>query len=270
MTEPAPRVILIVLDGLRHSTARDTLGWLEGQVRADRAHCAAIDAELPAQSRPLYETILTGRTPAEHGVASNAIVRRSTGDNLFARVRAAGRRSAAAAYHWVSELYVSAPFDPLTDRLLLDGSGDITDGLFYWDDAYPDAHLFSDAHALITRSAPDFLLLHPMNVDDAGHKAGGSSKLYRDTARAQGDLLARFAPLWQALGYTVIVTADHGMSDDGNHSGPAPDEAQVPLYTLGFRAEPAPLQTELAGLCCRLMQIEPGALRPYDGELTRC
>lgn len=60
MTEPAPRVILIVLDGLRHSTARDTLGWLEGQVRAGRAHCAAINAELPAQSRPLYETILTG------------------------------------------------------------------------------------------------------------------------------------------------------------------------------------------------------------------
>ena len=269
MSQSTP-VILIVLDGLRHDTARETLGWLEGQVRAGRAACGRVSSELPAQSRPLYETILTGRTPAEHGVSANAVVRRSEGDNLFALVRAAGMGTAAAAYHWVSELYLSAPFDPLRDRICLDGDGDIQNGLFYWDDAYPDSHLFADAHALISRAAPAFLLLHPMNVDDAGHKAGGASKLYRDTARAQGDLLARYVPVWQAQGYRVIVTADHGMSDHGNHSGPAPDEAQVPFYTLGFTASPAPLQVEIAGLCCRLLGVDPGGLRPYAGEIAPC
>ncbi len=126
-----------------------------------------LTCELPAMSRPLYETLLTGRKPVDHGVVSNGVVRRSLGDNLFARVRAQGGVTAAAAYHWVSELYVSCPFDRYRDRILVDGTGDITHGVFYWDDAYPDGHLFADAEWLIRSKSPDFLLLHPMNVDDA-------------------------------------------------------------------------------------------------------
>ncbi|WP_435169164.1 alkaline phosphatase family protein [Falsirhodobacter sp. 1013] len=266
---PSTRVILIVLDGLRHTTARETLGWLEGQVRAGLAGCHRIEAELPAISRPLYETILTGRSPAQHGIVSNHIRRASEGDSVFSRVRAAGGRTAAAAYHWISELYVSTPFDPARDRLRLDDDGAITDGVFYWDDAYPDDHLFADAQALIARGQPHFLLLHPMNVDDAGHKWGGSSRPYRDAARAQGDLLARYLPGWQAQGYDIIVTADHGMSDDHSHAGPLPDEVEVPFYTLGFTLDTAPLQTEIAGLCCRLAGVDPGALPPYAGGINR-
>lgn len=261
------KVILIVLDGLRHDTARDTLGWLEGQVRAGRAECHAITCELPAISRPLYETILTGRSPAVHGITSNHVRRRSFGDNLFGRIRAAGGTTAAAAYHWVSELYVSTPFDPATDRLLLDDAGDITHGLFYWNDAYPDDHLFADAEALLRRD-PDFLLLHPMNVDDEGHKAGGNSVPYRNAARNQGDLLARYVPGWQARGYTVLVTADHGMGDDGNHSGPPEAESRVPFYALGPKLEPAPEQVQIAGLVCRLMGVDPGTMPAYAGRIA--
>lgn len=265
------KVILIVLDGLRHDTARETLGWLEGQVRAGQAQCHALSCELPAMSRPLYETILTGRPPAVHGVVSNHVTRRSQGDNLFARVRAAGGNTAAAAYHWVSELYVSCPFDRYRDRILVDGSGDITHGLFYWDDAYPDSHLFADAEWLVRSKAPDFLLLHPMNVDDAGHKHGGDSVGYRNAARTQGDLLARHLPGWVEAGYTVIVTADHGMGDDGNHAGPTPEETEVPFYTVGFRLErDQPLaQTEIAGLVCRLMDIDAGSMPIFDGAIER-
>lgn len=264
------KVILVVLDGLRYDAARTCLGYLEGLVAAGRADVRKVTCELPAMSRPLYETILTGRAPVDHGIVSNGIQRRSRGDNLFARCRAAGRTTAAAAYHWVSELYVSTPFDPHRDRILLDGTGDINHGVFYWSDGYPDSHLFADAEWLIRARDPDFLLLHPMNVDDAGHKHGGASTGYRDAARIQGDLLARYLPGWLETGRQVIVMADHGMGDDGNHAGPVPTETDVPFYTVGFAVEPGRIirQPEVAGLICRLMGIAPGALPAYEGPIA--
>lgn len=263
------KVILIVLDGLRYDAARSCLGYMEGLVQAGLAEMCKLTCELPAMSRPLYETLMTGRRPVEHGIVSNGVVRRSVGDNLFARCRAAGKVTAAAAYHWVSELYVSCPFDRYRDRILVNGSGDISHGVFYWEDHYPDSHLFADAEWLIRSQSPDFLLLHPMNVDDAGHRHGGDSTGYRNAARLQGDLLARHVPGWLELGYKVIVTADHGMGDDGNHAGPTPQETEVPFYTLGFRLGSGVdlAQTQIAGLICRLMDVDSGQMPPYDGAL---
>lgn len=265
------RVVLVVLDGLRLDTARDCLGYLEALVAAGRAGVRALTCELPAQSRPLYETILTGRAPADHGIVSNGIRRRSQGDNLFARCRSAGRTTAAAAYHWVSELYVSTPFDAHRDRVLVDGDGDIAHGLFYWSDDYPDSHLFADAEWLVRARDPDFLLVHPMNVDAAGHRHGGNSAAYRKAARQQGDLLARHLPGWRASGRRVIVMADHGMGDDGDHAGPVPAETAVPFYTLGFTIEAAQdlRQTHVAGLVCALMGIDPGALPAFPGRIAQ-
>jgi predicted AlkP superfamily pyrophosphatase or phosphodiesterase len=264
------KVILIVLDGLRYDAARSCLGYMEGLVQAGRAEVRKVTCELPAMSRPLYETLLTGRKPVDHGVVSNGVVRRSGEDNLFARCRLAGKVTAAAAYHWVSELYVSCPFDRHRDRILVDGAGDITHGLFYWDDHYPDSHLFADAEWLIRAKAPDFLLLHPMNVDDAGHKHGGDSIGYRNAARTQGDLLARHLPGWLNAGFKIIVTADHGMGDDGNHAGPTPAETEVPFYSLGFQLGPDVVlgQTRIAGLICLLLGIDPGAIPTYDGAVS--
>ena len=68
---------------------------------------------------------------------------------------------------------------------------------------------------------------------------------------------------------TLAVTADHGMGDDGNHAGPTPQETHVPFYALGFRlGDGSDLrQTEIAGLICRLMRIDPGLMARYSGEI---
>ena len=67
----------------------------------------------------------------------------------------------------------------------------------------------------------------------------------------------------------MIVTADHGMGDDGNHAGPTPEETEVPFYTVGFRLDrDAPIkQTEIAGLVCRLMEIDPGQMPAFSGAV---
>ncbi|UXM94496.1 alkaline phosphatase family protein [Bartonella sp. HY329] len=263
------KLILVVLDGLRYDTARECLGYLEGLIDLKRGNVTKLRCELPAMSRPLYETLLTGRSPADHGVVSNAIVRRSNGDNIFALCRKSNLTTAAAAYYWVSELYVNAPFDYKKDRILIDQTKDINYGVFYWDDSYPDSHLFADAQNLINRFSPEFLLLHPMNIDDAGHKSGGNSVTYRNNARKAGDLLAQYMPNWLEQGYKVIVTADHGMGDDGNHSGPLPSESEVPFYWFGFDMSVEALrQTEIAALCCAVLGVDAASLTSFSGKLA--
>ncbi len=254
------RTIFIVLDGLRYATARECLGYMEALVAASDAQVYRVKSELPSISRPLYETLMTGLPPVEHGVTSNGVVRRSRCKNVFSLARKKGLVTAAAAYYWYFELYNQAPFSP-EFRHISDHDGDIQHGAFYWQDHYPDDHLFADADDLLRRHTPDFLLLHPMNIDDIGHRHGAASRQYRDTARNAADLLARYVPQWRAAGYTVIVTSDHGMSDDGNHGGPHEDEATVPLYTVGadiFNLDSAIElhQTELAGLISELLGIE--------------
>lgn len=108
------------------------------------------------------------------------------------------------------------------------------------------------------RYHPDFLLIHPMNIDDVGHRHGLSSPLYRNAARNADGLLARYLADWLAAGYQVMITADHGMNDDHSHGGVLPEERQIPLLVFGeaFSQNDAnPQQTELCGTLCELLQV---------------
>lgn len=265
------KMVFILLDGLRHGTARDCLGYMEGLVAAGEAQVYEVRSELPSISRPLYETLMSGLPPVVHGVTSNAVVRRSQVKTIFSLATEAGLVTAAAAYHWYFELYNQAPFSP-EFRHVEDFPGDIRHGSFYWADPYPDDHLFADADVLLRRHSPDFLLLHPMNIDDAGHRYGGASREYRNAARNAGDLLARYLPQWRQAGYAVLVTSDHGMSDDGSHGGPHETETHVPLYTVGadvFTLAPdaKPAQTDIAGLACAVLGIADHGLPVPEGVL---
>jgi len=159
----------------------------------------------------------------------------------------------------VSELYNRTPFVPARDRHTDAPDLPIQYAHFYSDDSYPDSHLFEDAESLRLRHDPDFLLIHPMNIDDAGHKSGLSSPQYRNRARIADGLLSQWMPLWLAEGYQVMVTADHGMNDDRSHGGILPEETTVPLFVFGraFSLQPdlAPQQTDLCGTLCELLEV---------------
>lgn len=264
------KTIFILLDGLRYSTARDCLGYMEGLVAAGQAQVYPVRSELPSLSRPLYETLMTGLAPITHGVTSNSVVRGSSFPNVFSLASAAGLTTAAAAYSWYFELYNKAPFTP-EFRHIENFDGGIRHGSFYWADHYPDSHLFADADHLARKHNPDFLLVHSMNIDDEGHKHGGTSQQYRNAARGAGDLLARYLPAWHSAGYSIIVTSDHGMSDDGNHGGPHETEASVPFYTFGDRftaSETGLAQTDIAGLILALLRIPDHGMAVPQGILT--
>lgn len=173
MTEMNNKLIVVVLDGLRYEAAREYMGYMEHLVEQGKISCHRVKSELPSLSRPLYEVLLTGTSVTKNGITANHIVRPSHEESVFHLAVAANLRTAAVAYHWVSELYNSAPFDPLADRHQHNVMKPIQHGSFYFEDHYPDSHVFADAVYLRSAYDPHFLYIHSMNIDDAGHRYGG-------------------------------------------------------------------------------------------------
>lgn len=253
------KVILVVLDGLAYETAEQCMGFLQGLKEQGLATLYKMQCELPSKSRPLYETILTGVPPVLSGVVHNEVVRNSNQQSVFSLAREAGLVSAAAAFHWFSELYNRSPYDAVRDRHTLDPEQLIPYGCFYHGDHYPDSYLYLDAESLRRRHNPDFLLIHPMNIDNAGHKAGLDSAHYRNAVRHSDGELSKYLPVWIEAGYQIMITADHGMNADKSHGGILPEERDVPLFVIGkgftHQQSCAPKQTQICGSVCELLGI---------------
>lgn len=258
------RLIFVLVDGLAWH-ASSAMGFMRALAEEGSSGQFRVCSGLPSLSRPLYETVLTGLSPLRHGILSNGQRGMSASDNLFSLCRAGGLRTAAAAYYWISELYNRTPFDPLRDLCIDDDAFSIQRGRFYYEDSFPDEHLFYQAERMRLDWDPHFLMIHPMNVDDAGHRHGGDSRGYRESARRVDDILSRFVPRWLTEGYCVVVTADHGMAADGNHRGDSLEEREVPLWVGGegfargvFDGETVS-QLQVAPLLCAALDIAPAA-----------
>ena len=257
------KVILVILDGLRFDIARSSMGYMSHLIEVSQASLHQVRAELPTLSRPLYEVLLTGTPASVNGITANNVAHLSEQTSLFHLASQQGLTTAAAAYHWFSELYNRSPFNFFSDREQHSLNAPIQHGKFYFDDTYPDSHLFADAEVLRQDWNPDFMLVHPMGIDYAGHRFGADSKEYRGRVLATDSLLAQYLPRWLAAGYTLLVTADHGMNADGQHGGILPDVREVPLFWVGVdSATQNPLanlkeisQLAIAPLICQLLAL---------------
>jgi len=255
------KAILILSDGLRYDTAVAGMGYLGHLVESKQASLYKIWGEVPSMSRPMYETVHTGLTASEHGIVSNAVVRRSNQPNLFQVFRDAGKTTAAAAYWWFSELYNRAPYDPIEDGEVDDDSLLIQHGRFYRIDQYPDPELFHAAARLVRRFQPDYLLLHPMGMDNAGETYGADSPEYRNQAIYQDAWLAPLIVEWMERGYVILVTGDHGINADHRHGGTTAEMREVPLYLIrpgvpgvGDAGE-TKSQLQIAPTLCKLLGV---------------
>ena len=232
------KVIFVIIDAQGFETATQRAGFLEHLTKAGMCAKYRVQSGLPSSSRPMYETLMTGVPVATHGIYSNNIICPSRCENLFSMTLAHGLVNAAAAYGWISELYTGrCPFDLTVDRMTLAGCGDISHGIFYIADDYPDSHLYADAEALRLNYHPDFLLVHPMNVDLEGHRFTCTSREYGHASEVSFDQIAVLFDRWRADGYDLVVTGDHGMDELGMHGGDSPSQREVPLYIVSDRVE---------------------------------
>jgi predicted AlkP superfamily pyrophosphatase or phosphodiesterase len=255
------KVILVVSDGMRYDAAVNGMGFLMHLVELKLASLYKVIGELPTLSRPMYETIHTGMPVWEHGIYSNATVRRSNQPNIFELAVQAGKTTAAAAYYWFSDLYNRAPYDRINDREVDDDKLLIQHGRFYTPDEYPDVELFATAGMLVRKFNPDYFLVHPSGMDYTGETFGSDTPIYRKTATRQDAHLSNLVPEWMEKGYTVLFTGDHGVNADGTHGGTTPELRNVPLFIIRpgvagkGNTEETVSMLQIAPTICRLLGL---------------
>jgi hypothetical protein len=204
---PARRMLFIVLDGARRDAA-DAVPVLR-ELR-HRGGYAELEADLPTISAAQYVSLITGATPQTSGRRSNDDISVVRLDSVPDVVRRAG--GSTAVY---------------------------SDSVDWWPQLFPGAF---DAHECtrrfdraldLTRGRHDFVLVHLIAFDDAGHAFGATDPVYRVGAALEvqwkiSALLAR----WGDWG-PVVVTADHGHRDGGGHGGDEPDVRDTFLIVAG-------------------------------------
>ena len=259
------KVILVLIDALGFQAASDRCGYLGHLTEYGQCAKYRVKGELPAVSRPMYETVMTGLPVYRHGITTNAYMGASRFPNIFSLCKQHGLKTAAAAYMWMAELYNGTPaYDVRFDRFQIHRGGQIDYGIFYCEDAYPDTHLYADGYYLSQAYQPDFLLIHPMGVDFAGHQAGSDSFAYQHAVENSMKALAFYLPIWRQQGYSVVITADHGMDGLGIHCGDTAIQREVPLFILSERVKAGDFsdgmisQLNVAPLVCMLLGIPPG------------
>lgn len=255
------KTVFILLDACQYEAGTRNLGYLEHLIDYQKGAKYKVKGELPSLSRPIYATLLTGTPVYSHGITTNDVLKTLNCDNVFSLCKKHGGKTAAAAYHWFGELYNHIPFCIEHDRIQLQSSETIDSGIYYWDDSYPDSHLFADGEFLRQNQNPDFLLIHSMAIDDQGHKHGAGSREYEEAVAIAGHMIANLLPLWLDSGYNIVITADHGINEFGIHGGTDSPQRDVPLYIFSDQVVSGRFesnyisQLSIAPLLCRLLNI---------------
>ncbi|MBN1484529.1 MAG: alkaline phosphatase family protein [Chloroflexia bacterium] len=222
------RVVVVVVDGLREDTSRQ-MPALQG-LRARGADLPSWTG-LPAVSRPGYTALGTGAYPEFSGEIANWHFDAVGVDSLFARARTAGLRTGLVTMVGWSGLY-----RPWVDYFVQ----------FPWSQGGYNAEqagrttldIGLQAQEALQEWGLDLLYVHFGQVDEAGHAYGGDSPEYLEAALQVDAQIARLAAELDWGRDTLLLTADHGMTDGwrdrgGGHGGAEPESRRIPLVLVG-------------------------------------
>ena len=209
---PARRVVVVLLDGLGGEAldARLREGTL-GEVRWS----ASLDSGVPSRSRPVYHAMLTGVPQWAAGIRGNGFTK-GRADSVPDQVRAGGGKVAwmLQSVPWYCELFC--------------GAGDIT--------VEGSQVLSSATFERVWDAAPDLLVLHLTDVDEAGHLYGAGSEEYLAASRSVMATVAAFRAIARGRrggDRTIwLIGADHGHTAYGGHGGPEETVRRVSWVAL--------------------------------------
>ena len=223
-----PRVVLVLLDGLRLDASR-RMPFLN-QLR-ERGADLESEIGLPSFSLPGRATLLTGAWPDVHGQTTNMKPRPVAVEHLFQVARRRGVGTTLAAGPAPFQL-----FDPWVDRRIP------------FPEAGPDLDLPALEAELPVRgevvdkelgAAPDgFFMAELTSVDEAGHRWGGASAAYAQMAARVDAVLRQAVDRLDLTRTTLVVTTDHGHTDRGGHGGSEASVTRIPLVLAGAAVRP--------------------------------
>lgn len=226
-TATTRHVVVISIDGLRPD-AIEAYDLSTLQRLMDHGSYT-LDARtiLPSKTLPSHTSMLTGRTPAFHGITFNraldeeGIVGVPT---IFEIAREQGSHTAA--------FYSKAKFRHL-DRA---NSYDYRQYPSSNTDNWMATRTVPDALQYMRHYRPNLLFIHIGETDYAGHGAGWMSFFYGLAARradaAVESIVDEAEDTFGAGNYTVIITADHG-GHGRSHGTEAVEDVTIPWIVYG-------------------------------------
>jgi hypothetical protein len=231
----ARRVYVIVVDGCNRGRLWQAQAPVMDRLAREGAEYLAVEPAYPARTVVCFSSMLTGATPAEHGMRSNFAPRLGVRrESVFDVLERDGRRG-----RLVGIAHLLDPF----------GDGVVRSVTSVQPTARIDRSLTAEARRVVEEEDPDLLVLQLLAADQLGHVRGVRSPEYLDqlaeTDRHVGDFLSFLKARGKLDGASVILMADHGQGRGiGGHGHLDWGERPVPFVVWGEGAVPGAVSEE--------------------------
>ena len=236
----ARRVYVIVVDGCNRGRlwAADTP--VIDRLAREGTEYLAVEPAYPARTVVCFSSMLTGASPAEHGMRSNFVPRLGVRvASIFDVLARHGRRG-----RLVGIAHLLDPF----------GRGVVRCVSSVQPTSEIDRSLCAEGRRVVEEEDPDLFVLQLLAADQLGHVRGVRSPEYLDqleeTDRHVGDFLAFLEERGKLAEAAVILMADHGQGRGiGGHGHLDWGERPVPFVVWGAGALPGTVGREPRSVC---------------------
>ncbi len=255
----ARRVYVIVVDGCNRGRLWQAHAPVMDRLAREGSEYLRVEPAYPARTVVCFSSMLTGATPAEHGMRSNFAPRLGVRcESIFDVLERNGRRG-----RLVGIAHLLDPFGEHVVRSVT--SVQPTSEI--------DRSLAAEGRRVVEEEDPDLLVLQLLAADQLGHVRGVRSPEYleqlAETDRHVGHFLSFLEESGRLEGATVILMADHGQGRGiGGHGHLDWGERPVPFVVWGAGAVPGAISheprsvLELAPTVARLLGVpQPEAAR---------
>jgi hypothetical protein len=222
----APRVRVILIDGLSEATAKTLPTW---SALCKRGLAMSVDVGFPTVSLPVEVSLWTGLTQQQTGIVFRSD--RPLVPPLAASIPAqvAGSRAVAESHGYIVRSLgfsdaLPAALDAAHPALDLDP------------EPWQQGGWLTAAREAVSSDAP-LAFVHVLRVDGWGHRKGAASAEYRQAASEADAIVGELVAL--APDARWFLLSDHGHLPRGGHGGPELAIRQVQHCIVGPAIEPA-------------------------------
>jgi hypothetical protein len=231
----ARRVYVIVVDGCNRGRLWQADAPAMDRLAREGTEYLAVEPAYPARTVVCFSSMLTGATPAEHGMRSNFAPRLGVRrESVFELLEHDGRRGRLVG--------IAHLLDPFGEEVVRSVTS-------VQPTSQIDHSLTAEARRVVDEEDPDLLVLQLLAADQLGHVRGVRSPEYLDqlaeTDRRVGEFLTFLEQRGKLDDATVILMADHGQGRGiGGHGHLDWGERPVPFVVWGEGAVPGAVSHE--------------------------
>ena len=219
---PSQHVLLIVLDGVPNRVFDDE-NMMPFMSQFEKVGAKVdVQASLMTLTGPCVKEMSTGREAANIDALRNWEVSNDGQDDPFHYALERGDSVAFTGFYVWSNLFTDSGFVHQT----VDDHG-------FSDISQSDDEALAIVDTWVATGKHDLMVAHLSGTDHAGHIHGTNSDIY---AQRMNKLDLQLESLFSSLpdNWTVLITADHGMSDKGGHViGTGAEALEVYLFAGG-------------------------------------